>query len=173
MNIRISIFIIIILIIGLTGCRKSEYLNEHTETITDQGGGTGTTTWTSDKSYLISGFVFVNDGQVLTIQPGTIIRAKAGQGTFASALIVARGGRIIAEGTNTEPIIFTAEADDLNGSVPLKTKGLWGGLILLGNADINTESDGGNALVRAVENENIETARLLIEAGANLEVRNA
>jgi hypothetical protein len=148
MNIKNSIFIAIILITGLTMCRKSEYLSEHTETISDQGGGTGTTTWTSDKSYLISGFVFVNDGQVLTIEAGTVIRAKAGQGTLASALIVSRGGRIIAEGTNTEPIIFTAEADDLSGSVPLKTKGLWGGLILLGNAVINTES--GEDLIEGI-----------------------
>lgn len=148
MNIRNFTFIAIIVITGLTGCRKSEYLNEQTEVITDQGGGTGTVTWTSDKTYVISGFVFVNDGQVLTIEPGTVIRAKAGQGTLSSALIVARGGRIIAEGTNTEPIIFTAESDDLMGSVPLQTKGLWGGLIILGNAVINTES--GEDLIEGI-----------------------
>jgi hypothetical protein len=130
----------ICLIIALSSCRKSDYLIEESETITDQGGGTGTTTWTSDKDYLINGFVFVNDGQTLTIEAGTVIRARTGQGSLASALIVARGGKIIAQGTKTSPIIFTVEGDDLKGSVPVEAKGLWGGVILLGNATINTES---------------------------------
>ena len=121
-------------------CRKSDFIIEVEETITDQGGGTGTVTWTSDHKYLLNGFVFVNDGQILTIEAGTVIRAKTGQGTLASALIVARGGRIIAEGERNDPIIFTVEGDDLEGSVPDEARGLWGGLILLGNATINTES---------------------------------
>ncbi|MEX0981249.1 MAG: hypothetical protein WD577_01395 [Bacteroidales bacterium] len=129
----------LLLLILFSGCRKSNYTIEQTEIVTDLGGGTGTTTWSNDKEYLISGFVFVNDGQVLTIEPGTIIRAKAGHGSLASALIIARGGKIVAEGTNIEPIIFTAEGDDLKGSVPLEARGLWGGLIILGNAPINTK----------------------------------
>lgn len=141
---RTNLFYIILLLLVATGCRKSPYHIEHTEVITDLGGGTGTVTWTNDKDYLISGFVFVNDGQILTIEPGTVIRAKAGQGSMASALIVARGGKIIAEGTNTEPIIFTAEGDDLKGSVPLEARGLWGGLIILGNAPINTKEGEDN-----------------------------
>jgi len=132
--------IILPLIISFSACRKSDYLIEETETITDQGGGTGTTTWTSDKDYLISGFVFVNDGQTLTIEAGTVIRARTGQGSLASALIVARGGKIIAEGGKIRPIIFTVEGDDLKGSIPVEARGLWGGLIILGNAIINTET---------------------------------
>jgi len=129
-----------LLLSAITSCRKSSYLIDREENITDQGGGTGTTTWTSDRDYLLNGFVFVNDGQVLTIEAGTVIRGKTGQGSLASALIVARGGTIIAEGTRDKPIIFTVEGDDLEGSVPLESRGLWGGLILLGNATINTES---------------------------------
>jgi hypothetical protein len=137
---RIVPLSITVLILVLAGCRKSPYMIEHTEVVTDLGGGTGTVTWTNDKDYLISGFVFVNDGQTLTIEPGTVVRARPGQGSMASALIVARGGKIIAEGTNTDPIIFTAEGDDLNGSLSLEARGLWGGLIILGNAPINTRS---------------------------------
>lgn len=107
-------------------------------TITDGGSGTGTATWTSNNVYLLDGFVFVNSGQTLTIQPGTVIKGKPGTGANASALIVAQGGTINACGTATQPIIFTFEADPLNGSVPLSTKGQWGGLILLGNATLNT-----------------------------------
>jgi hypothetical protein len=130
----------LVLLLGVAGCRKSEYYLEDTELITDLGGGTGTVTWTSDKSYLVSGFVFVNDGQVLTIEPGTVIRAKTGQGSLASALIIARGGKIIAEGTSSDPIIFTVEGDDLEGSIPLEANGLWGGVIILGHAPVNTRS---------------------------------
>ena len=107
-----------------TACRKSDYFIEKVETVTDQGGGTGTVTWTSDKDYLLSGFVFVNDGQTLTIEAGTVIRGRTGQGSLASALIVARGGKIIAEGTQLNPIIFTVEGDDLKGSVPVEARGL-------------------------------------------------
>lgn len=135
--------ICIFLILSAFSCRKSEYLIPGNEVISDLGGGTGTVTWTKDKSYLIDGFVFVNDGQTLSIEAGTVIRAKTGQGSQASALIVARGGKIIAEGTSDEPIIFTVEGDDLQGSVPPDTRGLWGGVIILGNAPINSPSGEG------------------------------
>ena len=95
--------------------------------------------WTADKTYLLDGRVFVDDGAVLTIEAGTVIKGKAGAGENASALIVARGGKIFAEGTPTKPIIFTAESDDItNPVVPAANEvGLWGGVIMLGNARIN------------------------------------
>ncbi len=107
-------------------------------TVSDDGAGTETTTWTANNIYLLDGFVFVNEGQILTIEAGTLIKGKAGQGKNASAIIVARGGKIVAEGTAQTPIIFTAEADDLNGSVGDLETGLWGGLIILGKALLNT-----------------------------------
>ena len=107
-------------------------------TIQDDGSGTGTTTWKSGKTYKLDGFVFVNDGQVLTIEPGCVIKGKPGQGESASALIVARGGKIMAEGTADNPIIFTAEADDLSGTLAKTDRGLWGGLIILGRASLNS-----------------------------------
>jgi hypothetical protein len=111
---------------------------QQTITIKDDGSGIGTQTWTANNIYLLDGFCFVNDGQTLTIEPGTVIKGKPGQGVNASALIVARGGKIMAEGTKEKPIIFTAEADDLNGSVGDLDDGLWGGVILLGKARLNT-----------------------------------
>jgi hypothetical protein len=107
-------------------------------TITDIGTGTGTTIWTSNNIYILDGFVFVSDEQILTIEPGTIIKGKGGQGENASALIVARGGMLMANGTEEDPIIFTAEVDDLNGSVSNLDDGLWGGVIILGKATLNT-----------------------------------
>ncbi|MCB9231248.1 MAG: hypothetical protein H6581_06280 [Bacteroidia bacterium] len=109
-------------------------------TITDDGSGIGTTTWTKDKIYLLDGFCFVNDGQTLTIEPGTVIKGKAGAGADASALIVARGGTLLAEGTASEPIIFTAATDKISdpNDIPAGTNGLWGGLIVLGKAILNS-----------------------------------
>ena len=101
--------------------------------------GTGTTTWTADNIYVLNGFVYVNNGQTLTIEPGTVIKGEPGTGSGASALIVARGGKIIANGTSSNPIIFTALADDTERTddLPLNTRAEWGGIIMLGNAFIN------------------------------------
>ncbi|MEE4255999.1 MAG: hypothetical protein V2I47_03090 [Bacteroidales bacterium] len=137
-TITYTIVVPLIMVLLLSACRKSDYeVANGSVTIRDLGEGTGTVTWTKDKSYILEGFVFVNDGQVLTIESGTVIRAKTGQGSAASALIVARGGKIIARGTSGEPIIFTVEDDDLEGSVPVDAQGLWGGLIILGRAPLN------------------------------------
>lgn len=144
-----KIFILLFLLVFTFSCRKSDYyLEDSSETITDNGFGTGTVTWTKDKEYLLEGFVFVNDGQVLTIEAGTVVRFKSGQAENASALIVARGGKIIAEGTKDAPIIFTSENDDLDGSVSRDIRGLWGGLIILGNAPINLSS--GEASIEGI-----------------------
>ena len=51
-------------------------------------------------------------------------------------LIVTQGAKIDAQGTANEPIIFTSILDD--GSLTKSDKGLWGGLIMLGKAPINS-----------------------------------
>ena len=142
LDLRILAVLFIAFTMGMLSCSKSDDEEQKKETdeytIVDNGGGTGTTTWKSGKTYFLDGFVFVNEGQILTIEPGCVVKGKAGQGENASALIVARGGKIMAEGTADDPIIFTAEADDLQGSVGLSDRGLWGGLILLGKAGLNS-----------------------------------
>lgn len=112
--------------------------------INDDGNGTGTTTWTANNTYVLNGFVFVNNGQTLTIEAGTVIKGTEGQEADASALIVARGGKIMAEGTAEKPIILTSVLDDLNGSVDKKARGLWGGLIILGKAKLNSSPGVSN-----------------------------
>ncbi len=117
-------------------------------TVKDLGEGTGTVTWSKTNTYVLNGRVFVNDGQTLTIEAGTVIKGKAGVGENASALIVARGGKIMADGTSTDPIIFTTESDPTarytDGTfVQSKTlnennPGMWGGLIVLGKSGLNS-----------------------------------
>lgn len=115
--------------------------------IKDTKDGVGTVTFKKNYSYILDGLVFVNSGQTLTIEPGTIIKGRSGQGEDASALVVARGGKIMAEGTAAEPIIFTGLSDETtrfsDGSLKKGTnlvgeRGTWGGLILLGKGAINT-----------------------------------
>lgn len=99
--------------------------------------------WTSDNVYHLDGFVFVEEGTTLNIEAGTVIKGLPGQGADASALIIARGGKIMAEGTADDPIIFTAESDPLDGSL-FGTSGLWGGVLILGKAVINSAVGEGN-----------------------------
>lgn len=135
------IFFLVVFFVLSASCRKGEQrLEKQKNIISDKGGGLGNVRWTKDMDITLEGFVFVNEGQQLIIEAGTVVKFKTGQGATASALIVARGGKIIANGTSKEPIIFTSELDDLNGSLPKDTTGLWGGLIILGNAPLNTSN---------------------------------
>ena len=112
-------------------------------------------TWTADKTYLLDGLVFVNDGATLTINAGTIIKARRQSeitsGDGASALIVRRGGKIMAEGTANAPIIFTTTADDVFDMEDLEPtdRGEWGGLILLGKATNN--QPGGEEQIEGID----------------------
>tara|TARA_S200002703_G_C3798930_1_gene246850 strand:+ start:612 stop:2165 length:1554 start_codon:yes stop_codon:yes gene_type:complete len=118
-------------------------------------------TWTSDNQYILNGLVFVEPGETLTIEPGTVIKGKPGQGANASALIITRFGKIFAEGTKENPIIFTAETDDINDVEDLgsEDKGLWGGVIVLGNAVLNSPLDSGLPITDNVEGIDINEIR--------------
>lgn len=112
--------------------------------ITVNANITANTTWTKNNTYILDGRVFVTNGATLTIEPGTVIKGKVRAAQDASALIIARGARINANGSVTEPIIFTAEADQLNGNLGQGDRGLWGGVVILGRARTNTASAQGN-----------------------------
>ena len=110
------------------------------------GGFVETSTWTSDNIYILAGKVVVPEGVTLTIEAGTVIKGQEGVGTLASALIVARGGKIMANGTADAPIIMTSVLDDIQPGETSGTSlnptqnGLWGGLIILGRAPISVEA---------------------------------
>jgi hypothetical protein len=89
---------------------------------------------------VLEDLVFVDKGQTLRIEPGTVVKGKTGTGADASALVVARGGDIFAEGTAKRPIIFTSMKDDVSTTddLPPDFRGGWGGVIILGRAPINT-----------------------------------
>ncbi len=82
--------------------------------------------------YLLMGTVRIAKKAILTIEPGTVIR-----GDFEScgALMITKGSKIIAKGSQTDPIVFTS-----NKTVSDRKAGDWGGLIILGDAPLNTQT---------------------------------
>lgn len=89
-------------------------------------------TLTRDNTYLLVGDVYVTNNAVLTIEAGTVIR---GDYDSNGTLIVTKNSKILANGTDTNPIIFTS---NINGD---RKAGDWGGVIVLGDAPIN-KSEG-------------------------------
>ncbi|KJD34798.1 hypothetical protein PK35_01555 [Tamlana nanhaiensis] len=85
--------------------------------------------------YLLVGNVFVKDSATLTIEPGTVI---IGDYETKASLTITRGAKIIADGYETDPIVFTSEKIS-------KRPGDWGGIIILGNAPSNKFGNGSVA----------------------------
>jgi len=96
------------------------------------GDITADTTLSADTLYGINGEVNVVDGVTLTIPAGTTLFGVNG----SSYLAINRGAKIMAEGTATDPIVFTS-AQDIAGSNSGDEQGQWGGLTILGKADAN------------------------------------
>ena len=140
--------LIVITSLGMmvTGCRKIEV---------DGGGTTSTTppvvgventilegriitnlTLKAAYTYKLRGLVYVTNGAILTIEPGTKIVGENGKN---GALIITRSSKIIADGTLDKPIVFTSEA-----ATP--QRGDWAGLVILGNAPTNSSFNGANGI---------------------------
>ncbi len=127
-------------------CFLGLHIHAQVVTITDddlQGGVTYN--WTNDTTYLLDGFVVLEEGGVLNIEAGTVIKGKVvptSSFSFASALLIARGAKIHALGTEGNPVIFTTEIDDVNdeSDITFSDRGLWGGVIILGDAPIAADS---------------------------------
>ncbi|PIB34185.1 hypothetical protein BFP72_01440 [Reichenbachiella sp. 5M10] len=106
------------------------------------------TEWTADNVYVLKARVTVLDGATLTIEAGTVIKGDASlTGANAAVLMIAKGGKIMAEGTADAPIIMTSTDDDIEpGQLAGTTldqddKGKWGGLVLLGKAPVSAKTD--------------------------------
>jgi hypothetical protein len=122
------------------GCRKIEVDGTNTnnpvvpgtENTILEGRITSNRTLKADYVYKLRGLVYVTNGAVLTIEPGTKIVGEQGRN---GALIITRSSKIIADGTADKPIVFTSES-----ATP--ARGDWAGLIVLGNAPTNATFNG-------------------------------
>jgi len=98
------------------------------------------TTLVKEKRYLLRGGVFVGNWDepankvTLTIEPGATIY---GESASNGMLVITRGGKIMAQGTAAEPIVFTS--DRLVGQ---RARSDWGGVIINGWAPLNIGSEG-------------------------------
>jgi hypothetical protein len=133
----------------LSACKKDENNDDSTSgnvvnftvttlpdgTLQIEGNSNQNYTFDSSKTYLLKGFVYVEEGATLTVQPGTVIK---GDKTTKGTLIIKRGGKILANGTSANPIVFTsAEA------IGTRNPGDWGGIIICGKAPINLPGGEG------------------------------
>lgn len=122
-----------------TGCRKIEVDGTTTTpppTTTEntilEGRIISNLTLKANYTYKLRGLVYVTNGAILTIEPGTKI---VGELNKNGALVITRGAKIIADGTKDKPIVFTSEAAN-------PQRGDWAGVILLGNAPTNASFNG-------------------------------
>ncbi|MGB6230402.1 MAG: hypothetical protein WBF53_09790 [Litorimonas sp.] len=92
--------------------------------------------------YALEGAVFVGEDGVtnvsLTIPAGTTLFGQTGE----DYLVVSRGSRINVNGSATDPVIMTSIQDILGTVDALNDRGLWGGLVINGDAPINRCIDG-------------------------------
>ena len=154
----------------LVGCKDTTTTppppTSTTNTLVSQNITTNTT-WSNDKVYELTGRITVTSGATLTIQEGTIIKGRAGTGANASALLIARGGKLMAEGTAALPIVFTSVADEItpadlvagnyaSPNLDPDINGLWGGVLVLGYAPISASNSNGD--VSEVQIEGIPTS---------------
>ncbi len=94
------------------------------------GNITTNRTLSADTVYVLSGYVKVQSGAVLTVEAGTrIVGDTAAPG---SSLWILRGARIEANGTAADPIVFTSQRSAGN-----RKPGDWGGVVIVGNGIIN------------------------------------
>ena len=84
--------------------------------------------------------IYVKNNATLTIAPGTIIR---GDKLTQATLIITRGAKLIADGTASNPIVFTS-----NEAVGSRNEGDWGGVVMLGLAKNN--QPGGVANIEGI-----------------------
>jgi len=99
----------------------------------------------ADYSYYLSGTVVMggdNENSMdLTIGAGALIKGEVSS-TAPGVLVINRGSRILAEGTDTDPIVFTSAND-----VGDRAAEDWGGLVILGNG---ISDKGPTALAEAI-----------------------
>lgn len=139
--------------IAVTSCRKIETDGEIQVVVVNGGGGGGTTTGQTitlqgrinadtvlrkANTYILKGLVYMVGNHTMTVEAGTTIKGSF-SGSDVAALIITRGSKIVAQGSPTEPIVFTSAA-------PNPQSGDWGGIVLCGKAGYNLSYNGINGL---------------------------
>lgn len=158
----LSLALLLSVIGFFSSCNKEEKIVEKKVIVKDStivkvsANITKDTKWEAAKTYILAKRISVVKGATLTIEAGTVIKGEAGTGANATALIVARGAKIMAKGTATKPIIFTSVADKIKSgeikspNMSEEINGTWGGLIVLGSAKISVKSNAKEAQIEGI-----------------------
>lgn len=77
-------------------------------------------------NYTLNGIYTIENGVTVTFDAGSTITANAANGV--DAILVKNGGKLIMNGTASQPIVLTESS---------QTPGSWGGIIMYGDAPIN------------------------------------
>jgi hypothetical protein len=112
-------------------------INTYAANISVTASITTNTSWTNNNTYILYGDIIVKSGATLTIQEGTIVK---GDKTTLSRLVVAIGGKLVAQGTPEQPIVFTS-----NQAAGSRSRADWAGLAVCGRAPVNFRDGSGNS----------------------------
>ena len=139
---KLFLYAVILATTASIGCRKIEVDGTNTgggtvdpgtsENVILEGRITESRTLKAQYTYKLRGLVYVTNGAILSIEPGTKIVGENGRN---GGLIITRSSKINAEGTAAKPIVFTSEASN-------PVRGDWAGLVILGNAPTNKSFNG-------------------------------
>lgn len=133
-------FIMLLFVVSMIACTKDNGGGIKPNSEADLAGSiTGTKTLDAAITYTITGPVLVEDGAVLNIPAGTMIKAKKG---FNSYILVLQGGKININGTAAKPVIMTADSSNAQ-------PGHWGGLIINGKAPLAGNTIGSTEISSA------------------------
>lgn len=136
---KMTAVFLLLLVINLVSCTKEkvdEMPKKEDELV---GSITGIKTLDAAVTYTITGPILVEDGGVLNIPAGTMIKAKKG---FNNYILVLQGGKINVNGTAENPVTMTAD-------IPNAAPGHWGGLIINGKAPLAGNTIGSTEISSA------------------------
>ena len=131
------IAVICISLIALNSCKKIDTSEETTTFVLDQSNLKGaildgTVVLQRGLTYKLTGALFVKAGATLKIEEGVTIEAQTANGASSLYIVIERGAKIDAQGSATNPIIFTTTVKD---------RGSWGGIVIAGRARNNIGTD--------------------------------
>ncbi len=118
-------FLSLLLISILSSCSSSDDETAITPQVGEISGIISTNTTYPLGNYTLAGIVKVNPGVTLTFDAGSTITCDIATGD--NALVVLNGGKLIVNGTASQPVVFTEKN---------KVPGNWGGIIMYGDAPI-------------------------------------
>ncbi len=106
---------------------------------------------TLTRTTYLNGLVHVKPGVTLTVNAGVTVKGSLGtsgvggpEDGMKGTLVIEKGAKLTANGTATNPIVWTSEKNAGSRAI-----GDWGGVVLLGNAPIVTTSGAGTNVYEA------------------------